>query len=66
MIAKSRVKIDELIKLANIPEKKVEKLSFREKQKHYKAKSQLGTFIFKSQDINGKGRIYRKNEAVKN
>ena len=53
-------KVDKLIELANKTDEEVEKMSFKEKQQYYKAKSKLGTIIFKSKDEDGNGRTYKK------
>lgn len=58
-------KLDEMIKLANLPEKKVEKLDYKTKQKYYRAKNKLGTIIHTSRDKNGKGITYVKPKEKK-
>lgn len=55
-------RIKEMIKLANMSEKELEKLDYKGKQRYYKAKSNLGTIIHTSRDKDGKGITYRKQK----
>lgn len=57
---KRNKKLKELLEITKISEEEVEKLSFRDKQKYYKAKSQLGKLSFASKDKNGNGITYKK------
>ena len=60
--ARRQKKLSELVKLANTPEKKIEKMSFKEKQKVYAAKSKLAKTFWNSD----KGTyIKSKNEDLK-
>ena len=57
MISKDKIKdLERLIKLANIPEKKINKMNYKGKQKVYKAKSSLCRLLWNS----NKQGTYRK------
>lgn len=62
---KRNKKLKQLLDITSISEEEVEKLTFRDKQKYYKAKSQLGKLSFSSRDKRGKGITYRKPKEVK-
>ncbi len=59
---KKTKKLKKLLNIVNISEKKLDKLSYREKQEYYKAKSKLGTIVFVSRDKNGNGLTFRKEK----
>ena len=64
---KRQKKLDKLLKITNISDKQLSKLSYKEKQQYYKAKSKLCTISFVSRDKEGKGITYRKSkEEVQN
>lgn len=49
MINKNKIKaLEETIKLANTPDKKIDKMNYKEKQKVYKAKSSLCKLVWNS------------------
>ena len=55
-------KLVELLEITDISSDKVEKLNYKEKQKYYKAKSQLKKIYFISKDSEGKGITYKKGD----
>lgn len=57
---KRQKKLEKLLKITNISEKKLDKLNWKEKQQYFRAKSKLCTISFVSRDKNGKGITYRK------
>lgn len=59
--SKKTTKLEKLLNITNINEKKVNKLSYKEKQEYYRAKSKLGKIFFVSKDKNGKGLTYIKS-----
>ena len=63
---KRQKKIEKLLKITNISDKKLSKLDYRGKQQYFKAKSKLCTVVFTSRDKYGKGITYRKPKEVKN
>lgn len=58
--AKRQKKLEKLLKITNIDDKYLNKLSYKEKQQYYKAKSQLCRVAFVSRDKDGKGITYVK------
>ena len=62
---KRKKKLEKLLKIANIDDKKLNKLNYKEKQKYFKAKRSLGKIFFKSVDSSGKGITYIKSKEVK-
>ena len=60
MINKDTKKTKKLLKITNIDDKDLNKLSYKEKQQYYKAKSQLCSVSFVSRDKDGKGITYVK------
>ena len=59
---KRQKKLEKLLKITNISEKQLDKLSYKEKQQYYKAKSKLCTISFVSKGKDGKGLTYRKSK----
>lgn len=62
---KRQKKLEKLLKIINISEKQLDKLSYKEKQQYYKAKSKLCTISFVSKGKDGKGLTYRKPKEDK-
>lgn len=56
-------KLVKLLEITNISDDKVEKLNYKEKQKYFKAKSQLKKICFFSRDSEGKGITYKKKKG---
>lgn len=56
-------KLVKLLEITNISANKVEKLNYKEKQKYFKAKSQLKKICFFSRDSNGQGITYKKKKG---
>lgn len=64
---KRKKKLEKLLKITNIDDKKLNKLNYKEKQQYFRAKSQLCRVSFVSRDKDGKGITYRKpKEETKN
>ena len=61
---KRKKKLEKLLKITNIDDKKVDKLNYKEKQQYFRAKSQLCHVSFVSRDKDGKGITYRKPKEV--
>ena len=55
-----------IIKLASLDDSKIEKLTYKEKQKCFKAKSRVGRYVFISKNNDGKGITYRKGDKIEN
>lgn len=55
-----------IIKLASLDDSKIEKLTYKEKQKCFKAKSRVGRYVFISKNNDGKGITYRKGDKLEN
>ncbi len=55
-----------IIKLASLDDSKIEKLTYKEKQKCFKAKSRVGRYVFISKNNGGKGVTYRKGDKLEN
>ena len=53
-----------IIKLASLDDSKIEKLTYKEKQKCFKAKSRVGRYVFISKNNDGKGTTYRKGDKI--
>lgn len=62
---KKESKLNELLKITNISEEELSKLSFKDKQKYFKAKNKLCNIAFTSRDKNGKGITYVKPKEGK-
>ena len=60
-IAREDEKLKELVELANMTEKQLEKADYKLKQAHYRAKSKLCKIFFISQDKKGNGMTYIKD-----
>ena len=60
MILLKKMKIEELIELANTDEKTLETLDYKQKQKVYAAKNKLGKIVFNSRNEKGVGITYIK------
>lgn len=56
-------KLVKLLEITNISANKVEKLNYKEKQKYFKAKSQLKKICFFSRDSNSQGITYKKKKG---
>lgn len=56
-------KLVKLLEITNISADKVEKLNYKEKQKYFKAKSQLKKICFFSRDSKGQGITYKKKNG---
>lgn len=56
---KKNNKLKELLEITNISDEEFEKLNYKEKQKYFKAKSQLCKVVFVSKDKKGNGITYR-------
>lgn len=56
-------KLVKLLEITNISDDKVEKLNYKEKQKYFKAKSQLKKLCFFSRDLKGQGITYKKKKG---
>lgn len=63
--SKRKRKLKELLNIVDISDEEVDKLSIKEKQRYYSAKSKLGKLVFVSKDKNGNGITYRKSKEVK-
>lgn len=63
---KRKKKLEKLLEITNIDDKKLNKLNYKEKQEYFRAKSKLCHVSFVSRDKNGKGITYRKPKEVKN
>jgi len=59
--ARENEKLKELVELANMTEKQLEKADYKLKQAHYRAKSKLCKIFFVSQDKEGNGKTYIKD-----
>lgn len=56
-------KLVKLLEITDISADKVEKLNYKEKQKYFKAKSQLKKIIFFSRNSKGQGITYKKKKG---
>lgn len=63
---KRKKKLEKLLEITNIDDKKLNKLNYKEKQEYFRAKSKLCRVSFVSRDKNGKGITYRKPKEVQN
>lgn len=63
---KRQKKLQKLLKITNIDDKKLAKLNYKEKQQYFKARSKLCKVSFVSKDKNGKGITYRRTKEDKN
>ena len=59
-IFKSNKKKLELLELANIDDRTLEKLDYKQKQKHYAAKNKVAKIFFNSRNEKGVGITYIK------
>ena len=59
-------KLEELLKIVSISDEELEKLTYKEKQKYYRAKNKLCKVVFVSRNKRGKGLTYRKLKEVRN
>jgi hypothetical protein len=59
-------RLEELLKIVSISDEELEKLTYKEKQKYYRAKNKLCKVVFVSRNKRGKGLTYRKTKEVKN
>lgn len=59
-------KLEKLLKIVSISDEELEKLTYKEKQKYYRAKNKLCKVVFVSRNKKGKGLTYRKPEEVRN
>lgn len=65
-VIKRKKKLDKLLKITNISDKKLLKLDYKGKQQYFKAKSKLCKVSFCSIDKYGNGITYRKPKEVSN
>lgn len=66
MLDKNRKdRLEELLKIVSISDEELEKLTYKEKQKYYRAKNKLCKVVFVSRNKKGKGLIYRKPKEVR-
>lgn len=56
-------KLVKLLEITDISADKVEKLNYKEKQKYFKAKSQLKKIFFFSRNSKGQGITYKKKKG---
>lgn len=63
--SKRERKLRELLNIVDISEEEVDKLSIKQKQRYYSAKSKLRKLVFVSKDKNGNGITYKKSKEVK-
>lgn len=66
MLDKNRKdRLEELLKIISISDEELEKLTYKEKQKYYRAKNKLCKVVFVSRNKKGKGLTYRKPKEVR-
>ena len=58
-------KLEKLLKIVSISDEDLEKLTYKEKQKYYRAKNKLCKVVFVSRNKKGKGLTYRKPKEVR-
>lgn len=58
-------KLEKLLKIVSISDEELEKLTYKEKQKYYRAKNKLCKVVFVSRNKKGKGLTYRKPKEVR-
>lgn len=59
-------KLEKLLKIVSISDEELEKLTYKEKQKYYRAKNKLCKVVFVSRNKQGKGLTYRNPKEVRN
>lgn len=66
MLDKNRKdRLEELLKIVSISDEELEKLTYKEKKKYYRAKNKLCKVVFVSRNKKGKGLTYRKPKEVR-
>ncbi len=59
-------RLEELLKIVSISDEELEKLTYKEKQKYYRAKNKLCKVVFVSRNKQGKGLTYRNPKEERN